>query len=265
MPGDTRVPARHGPLLTHSCSSPSSCQKRTCFRIRALTVTSAWKALCPESYAAPCLPSFQSLCQSGHSIKNSSNCPYPSLPVPFPSFIPSCPYHPLPHGMFTCSLPVTHPTPLHGNVSSMTAVTRHTPITTVSPVPSKGPGTQSAHSKYLLNEETKCPQTPVQSLLPILRPEPLRSPIQLFPTDSFSTTLSAKTLIQQSSWVPTEPRAAHLPVGISFSSFLQCKMVLCRRCLNATAHQSQGEGAHDPEPRLPTSEFKSWLSHLQAT
>lgn len=82
MPGDRGCPAgRHAPLLTHSRSSPGSCQQRTCFRTCILTnVTSAWRALCAENYVTPCLPSFQPLCQSGPSIKNSVNCPYPLLP-----------------------------------------------------------------------------------------------------------------------------------------------------------------------------------------
>lgn len=110
------------------------------------------------------------------------------------------------------------------------------------------------------------PSTYLESRLPILKPEPLDSPNQLLPMDSFFTTLSAKTLIPAVILgAPMEPRAAHLPIGISFSSFLQCKMALFRRCVNATAHQSQEERAQDPEPRPPKLEFKFWLSHFQAT
>lgn len=85
-PGDRGCPAgRHVPLLTHSCSSPGSCQQRTCFRTCILTnVTSAWRCreLCDS--LSPLLPVslskwpfYQKQCQL--PIPMTSLCPFLAL------------------------------------------------------------------------------------------------------------------------------------------------------------------------------------------
>lgn len=122
----------------------------------------------------------------------------------------------------------------------------------------------------------------------VLWPEPLDVPSSCpnlpLPKDSFSMTLSARTLIPASSHsgCPTEPTATHLPTGISFSSFPQCKMANSgRSCipLSTTAKRKEPMTQNPnclslgSNPSSPTSRLhrhtrnnppEPWFAHLQS-
>lgn len=194
---------------------------------------------------------------SGHSSKttsltvlskiaSSSHTHYPLCPFPalFPFvLITTC--HSL--GLLVHCLSPT-PLPLHCNASSMRAGDLSIPITPVSPVPSIGPGTLKALSKYFQNIGTNALQsTRLESQsapdfilqITVLQPQPLGAPPTVHNLPSPRTESLHDTLQQG-------PQSSSPPAQWDFSPLSpSAKWLWVRRCINSTPCCSQEERAWD--------------------